>query len=107
MFNKIYAFLKENRKEIIIFIILIFVFNIRFPYYIDSPGGTISLKDKFEIEDSKKVDGDVSLVYVAERPATIPSLLLSLVFKDWDIIKREEVIDDNETNIKEIMILNW
>ena len=97
MFNKIYAFLKENRKEIIIFLVLLLLFNIRFPYYIDSPGGTLSLKKRFEIENAKEINGDISLVYVAERPATIPSLLVSLFFKDWDIIKKDEVVLDTET----------
>lgn len=98
MFNKIYAFLKSNRKEIIIFLAFFVLFNIRFPYYIDSPGGTISLKKKFEIADAKEINGDISLVYVAERPATIPSLLLSLVLKDWDILKKEDVLLSNETD---------
>ena len=98
MFNKIYAFLKKNRKEIIIFIVCLIAFNIRFPYYIESPGDTISLKERFEIENANLINGDVSLVFVAERPATIPTLLLSVFFKDWDIIKKEKVLYSNETD---------
>ena len=97
MFSKIYAFFQNNRKEIIIFLALLLIFNIRFPYFIESPGGTLSLKDRFEIEDGNRINGDISSVYVAERPATIPTLLLSLLFKDWDIIKKEEIVYDNET----------
>ena len=98
MINKIYALLKENRKEIIIFLSLVILFSIKFPYYIDSPGGTLSLKKRFEIENGNPINGDISLVYVAERPATIPSLLLSLVFKDWDVIKKEDVAFSNESD---------
>ena len=96
MFNKIYAFLRENRKEIIIFLVLLVIFNISFPYYVDSPGGTLSLKKRFEVENSREINGDISLVYVAERRGTIPSILLSFLFKDWDLIKKEEVISPNE-----------
>ena len=98
MFNKIYVFLKENRKEIIIVLAIFIIFNIKFPYYIDSPGGTLSLKEKFIIEDAHSLNGDISLVYVAEREATIPSLLISFILDDWDIIKREEVAFENESN---------
>ena len=97
MLNKIYALIKENIKEIIIFVAIMILFSIKFPYYIDSPGGTISLKKRFEIEGSNEINGDISLVYVAERRATIPSLILSLFFKDWDIIKIEEVVAENES----------
>ena len=97
MFNKIYEFLKKNRKEIIIFLIFVLLFTIPLPYYIDSPGGTISLKKRFEIEDSKEINGDISLVYVAERDGTIPNILLSFILKDWDLVKKEDVIPDNET----------
>ncbi len=98
MFNKIYVFIKENRKEILFFLFLIVVFNIRFPYFIDSPGGTLSLKKRFQIENSNSINGDISLVYVAERPATIPTLVFSLFMKDWDIIKKEEVVASNESD---------
>lgn len=96
MFNKLYAFFKDNRKEIIIFIALMALFTIRLPYYVDSPGGTISLKKKLQIENTKEINGDISLVYVAERPGTIPSLLISLFSKDWDIIKKEDIELSNE-----------
>ena len=101
MLNKIYDFLKENIKEILIFIAVVILFSIKFPYYIDSPGGTLSLKKRFEIENASDINGDISLVYVAEREATIPALLLSFIFKDWDIIKREEVMLENE-NTKDV-----
>ncbi len=97
MLKKICVIIKENKKDIIIFLALLLIFSIKFPYYIDSPGGTMSLNDRFAIENGKKINGDISLVYVAERPATIPSLLLSLVMKDWDIIKKDTVVLDNET----------
>ncbi len=98
MFKKIFNKIKENKKDIIILIALLLLFSIKFPYYIDSPGGTMSLNDRFDIENANKINGDISLVYVAERPATIPTLLLSLVLKDCDIIKKDEVVYNNETD---------
>lgn len=98
MLSKIYDFLKSNRREIGTFLLILIVFLFPFPYYIDSPGGTISLKDKIEIENAKEINGDISLIYVTERRANIPSILLSFVLKDWDIIKKEEVVLNNETD---------
>ena len=45
MINKIYdnirQTIKENYKTIIIFVVLMILFTIEFPYYIEAPGGII------------------------------------------------------------------
>ena len=101
MFNKMYAKIKEKlklyKKEIIFLILFALVINIRFPYYIDAPGGTLSLEERITVEDGKKINGSLNLVYVLELEATIPTLIISAFNDDWDVIKEEEVIPTNES----------
>ena len=87
--------LKENYKFIISILIILLIFSIKFPYYIDAPGGITNMEDKIEIEgiDSK---GSFNLAYVREYRATIPTMLISLINKNWNLIKQEEVLLDTE-----------
>lgn len=90
-------FIKEYYKVIIIYIILLAIFLVKFPYYISAPGGLINTKDKIVTTNSFELKGSLNMAYVSEIHATIPTLLFSLVNKDWDIEKEEEVKADNET----------
>ena len=45
----------------------------------------------------KKINGSMNFAYVSELQATIPTYLIAKVNKNWDIIKKEEVMYDNET----------
>lgn len=89
--------IKKNYKFIIILILILLLFNIKFPYYIDAPGGITDISNKIEIEgyDSK---GSFNLAYVKEYRASIPTLLISLFNKDYKIIKQEEILLDSEDN---------
>lgn len=101
MFNKIYASIKNKfklyKKELIFLLLFAIIINIRFPYYIDAPGGTLELDKRIVIPNGKKVNGSLNLVYVLELEATIPTLTMSLFKKDWDVIKKEEVVASNES----------
>lgn len=101
MFNKIYAKLKEKfklyKKEIIFLTLFALVINIRFPYYINAPGGTLSLADRIAITNGKSINGSLNLVYVLELEATIPTLLMASLNKNWDIVKQEDVIPSHES----------
>ena len=88
---------KENYKFIIVLILVILSFNIRFPYYIDAPGGISDISQKIDIEGYKS-KGSFNLAYVKEYQGTIPTFLISLFNKDWKIIKQEEVLLENETD---------
>lgn len=87
--------IKRNYKFIITLILILVVFSIKFPYYIDAPGGITNMEDKIEI-DGYKSEGSFNLAYVKEYRATIPTLLISLFNKDWTILKKEEVFFDTE-----------
>lgn len=101
MINKIYdnirQTIKENYKLIISFIILMILFTIELPFYIEAPGGIIDINDRIVIEEKSYSEGSFNLAYVSEIKATIPTLIYASLNKDWDILKKEEVIYDNET----------
>jgi len=94
---KIIKFIKKNIIYLILLIILIFIFGIKYPYYIEAPGGLINLKDRVEIS-SYKSNGNINMAYVSEVKATAFNLLIAYLDKDWDIIKQEEVLSTNETD---------
>ena len=89
-------YIKNNYKFILVLIFTILIFSIRFPYYIDAPGGISNMQDKIEI-DGYKSKGSFNITYIKEYRATIPTFFLSLLNKDWDVIKNEEVLLENES----------
>ena len=89
-------YIKKNKKIIIIAIFIFFLFNIPLPYYIDAPGGISNANDKIEIDGYKSI-GSFNIVYVKELKANIPTLIYSLINKNYDIIKDNEVKLDNES----------
>ena len=101
MLNKLYVqtknFIKENIKYILILIIAFFVFNFKLPYYIDIPGGLIDVSERLEVEDGYSINGSLNLAYVSEFRATIPILIIAYFNDDWEIIKKEDIVADNET----------
>lgn len=89
--------IKDNYKYIIILAILAIIFWLPLPYYIDAPGGLTKLNNKVII-NNKKIDGSYNLTYVSEYKASIPLILFSLINKDYDIYKKEDIVLDNETD---------
>ncbi len=89
--------LKKNLIFILAVIIIIVLFSIKFPYYIDAPGGISNMQDKIEI-DGYKSKGSFNITYVREYRATIPTLLISLFNKNWDVIKEDDVLLENESS---------
>lgn len=97
LFNNIKKYIKEYYKPIIIYILILVVFLIEFPYYISAPGGLINTDDKIKTTENFKMKGSLNMAYVSEIHATIPTLIISLLNKDWDVEKETEVKNDNET----------
>lgn len=89
MFNKLYEYIKENFKFLTILLIIFLSFTIELPYYIDIPGGLMNVDDKISIKNAYSSEGTFNLAYVSELKATIPTILYSLINKDWDICKKE------------------
>lgn len=114
MINKIYdeikQTIKENYKLIITFLILFFVFTMRFPFYIEAPGGIIDINERINIENKTKSKGTFNLAFVSEIKATIPTLMFAYFNKDWNVVKEKETIYENETyedeNYRSRLLLN-
>lgn len=97
MKEKIKNFFKENLKIFIIFIAFFCIFSIELPYYIETSGGILNLKDRIEIEDASESRGSFNMTYVSEMKANVFTFLLSKINKNYDLVKKEEVVNFNET----------
>lgn len=101
MFNKIYdrlkQFIKQNYIYFIILIIAGFIFYFPLPYYIDAPGGLIDVSERLDVEDGYPINGSLNLAYISEFKANIPTLIYAYFNKDWEIVKKEDVVASNET----------
>ena len=104
MFNKIYEktkkFIKNSYKEIIVYLIILFILTYRLPYYIYIGGGTIDLNKRIDMKSNET--GSYNMAYVKEMHATLPTYLLSFIIPSWDIEEINNIkIDENE-DIKDI-----
>ena len=101
MINKIYdktkKNLKENMKKIIFYIIVLLILTYKLPFYINAPGGLINIDDKITLESKTKSKGTYNFAYVSEIRATIPTYIISLFNKDWDIERFENKTYNKET----------
>jgi len=100
MFNKLYdqiiKLVKNNYLYIIGILIGFFLMTIKLPYYINTPGGSADIRSKISIADHQITKNAFNMAYVYEIPATIPTLIYSYFNKNWDVIKKEEVVLPNE-----------
>lgn len=101
MLKKIYDntknYIINNYKFLLTWIIIFILFTVELPFYIEKPGGIINVDDRIKIDSNYEISGSFNLSYVSELSATVPTLLYSLLNKDWDIIKKEDITYDNET----------
>ena len=89
--------IKNNYKFRIALVLILLIFWLPLPYYIDAPGGLTNLNKKVTIKD-KKIDGSYNLTYVSEYKASIPLIVYSWFNKDYDIYKKEDILLDNESD---------
>lgn len=105
MFNNVYekikSFIKNNYKEIIVYIILLFVLTYPLPYYIYIGGGTIDLGKRVELEGNEK--GSYNMAYVSQINATIPTYLLSFIIPKWDLESIKTASFDETENKSDIL----
>lgn len=101
MFTKVYEkvleYIKKEYKFLILLILTTFILTFKLPCYIDIPGGIVNISDRISISESKKLEGTLNFAYVSEMRATIPTYIIAKINPDWDIIKKEQVILENET----------
>lgn len=101
MFNKIYEYIRKtlsnNYKSILFFILVLFFATFKLPFYISATGGLLDVSKRIVIENSSKVEGSFNMAYVSEMHATIPLYIISLFNKNWDIVKKEDIVYENES----------
>ena len=100
--QKIKEYVKENYKFLLFLVVLYLVLTFPLPYYIYTGGGIMPVDKKIEISSSYQEKGSFNLAYVSEWRGTITTMLLSKVFKNWEVVPKEEYIlseDDSEEDI--------
>lgn len=101
MLNKIYEkvlqYIKEEYKFLLIILTLFITMTYKLPFYIDTPGGIIDISKRIKIDEKNKLEGTMNFAYVSEMNATIPTYIIAKINKNWDIIKKKEVVLENET----------
>ena len=101
LFTKIYEklknFIKENYKELIVYIIVLAVLTFPLPYYIYIGGGIVNLNERVDLKGNEK--GSYNMAYVKEMHATLPTYLLSFIIKSWDLesINNVKISEDEDT----------
>lgn len=91
--------IKNNYKFVLLLVLLGLFFNLRLPYYVMAPGGTINITDRVE-KDNYHSNGSINMLYVSEYKATPSNLLFSKVM-GYDIFKNDTKKISNES-IKEV-----
>jgi len=91
IYEKIKTFIKENYKGLIILIAIFLLFTIELPYSIYTPGGSVNLNERIEVDTEFEINGSFNMAYVSMVKGSIPFLLVSKIIPDWDIIKKEDI----------------
>ena len=103
-------YIKENKVYLLTMVTIIIIFNIRLPYYISAPGGTIDISNRIEYKEKKDYEGSLNMLYVTEYVATIPTYLMSYILNDWDLesIESSQISDESveEINIRNKIMLD-
>lgn len=98
--------IKEDKFYIISILLLIILFNIKLPFYVNAPGGTINIKDRIVSEEKNNSSGSLNMLYVTEYVASIPFYLLSYIIPDWDLESIESSQVSTNENLEEINLRN-
>lgn len=95
VYKKVWDFIKENIKIIVVLVVLYFVLTIKLPWSIYAPGGIINVQDR--ITGAKyQPKGTFNLTYVSFIDGNIPTLLLANIIPTWDIVKNDNILLEGE-----------
>lgn len=97
IYEKIKIFIKENYKFILSLIAIVFLLTYELPYVVYTPGGIVNLEKRISVKNGYDSKGSINMSYVTLRKGNIPSILLSYVIKDWDLLKESEVTGSDES----------
>ena len=97
-------FIKREYKFIILLILLVVICYIKLPFYISAPGGVINVTNRVIMDDYKKSDGSLNMLYVSEYEAT-PIMYLYAKLMNYEISSNTNKQVSNES-MKEAEIRN-
>ena len=98
IFNKIKEFIKDEYKNILLFVVLYSIFMWPLDYYIITGGGIMEIDDRIVVEDRYDSEGSFNLAYVSEAGGTVATYLLSYIIPNWERIEASSyTYDENET----------
>lgn len=88
--------IKENIIFILFIIFIIVIFDVKLPYYVMAPGGSINITDRVKMDGYKKREGSLNMLYVSEYEAT-PWMLFYSKLRGYDINNNKERTISNES----------
>ena len=97
IYERIINYIKNNYKEILILIIIVFICLYELPFAIYAPGGIVPLDNRITISDKYDSDGSFNMSYVSMIKGTLPLLLLSFIIPNWDIVSKDSITYNNES----------
>ena len=96
--NRIKEFIKDEYKNILLFVTLYSIFMWPLDYYIITGGGIMEIDDRIVVEDEFKSKGSFNLAYVSEAKGTVATYLLSYIMPNWERVETSDyTYDENET----------
>lgn len=102
MINKIYEklknIIKNNYKYIIVLLLIITIFYVKFPFYVYAGGGTIDLNKRITMNDANSYNGKLNMAYVSILNGTLFFGALSYIVPDWDVVAKSEVSYEGENS---------
>lgn len=105
MFKKIYEKVKKyiikNHNYLLFLIFLILVLNIKTPYVVKAPGGTLSLNKRIKI-NNKKIKSKYYTSYVTVLDGKVASLIAGFIMPNWDIVKYKDYSNNSSLTYDEL-----
>ncbi len=106
MYNKIISAIKENKKNILIDIIIVLFLSIisLYPlnYEVYTWGKVKNIDKIISVENEYSSKGSINLTYVRAYEGTILTTMLSKIIPSWDLVKASDVRLEGETIIDEL-----
>ncbi len=88
MKEKMRVYLKEYGLFFCFILLGIVITLVPLPYYVEGPGGLISVSDRFSIEGSE--ESNYYMAYVSSYKGTLMNILMANIKDDYDVYKKTE-----------------
>ena len=97
LYDRVKNYIKENKLFLSLLVLIVVVFSFPLPYVIEAPGGVIMIDERIEADTPYEASGAFGMAYVSMIKGTVPSLILSLFNKNWEVNKASDITYDDET----------